>query len=167
MVQPYPNAPQLPPETAVQRPPVPDSVRHAVLAMYLGAVVGLIHAIIWIVTASSTKAAYGRAHPLLSAHKVTNGAHFLVIIGVIAALIGAGLFVWIAQECRGGKNWARITGTVFFGIGVLSALGGLRMAEAPLVKIWTFIIVLAGLVAVILLWQRSSSDYFSTKKPLA
>jgi hypothetical protein len=84
----------------------------------------------------------------------------------IAALIGSGLFIWIAGQSRGGKNWARITGTVFFGIGVLSALGGLRMAEAPLVKVWPFASVLAGLVAVILLWQGTSSNFFNaSKKP--
>jgi hypothetical protein len=164
MVQPYPNAPQVPPETAAPRPSIPDSVRHAVLAMYLGAAVGVIHAVIYVVTASSTKTAYRRAHPLLSDHKVTLGAHVVVIAGAVAALIGAGLFIWIALKCRAGRNWARITGTVFFGIGVLSALGGLRNAEAPLDKFWPFVTVLVGLVAIILLWQGSSSEYFNASK---
>jgi uncharacterized membrane protein len=168
MVQPYPNAPQMPPETAAPRPPVPDSVRHAVLAMYVGAAVGVIHAVIYFVTSSSTKAAYRRAHPLLSDHKVTVAAHVLVIAGAIGALIAAGLFIWMALKCNAGRNWARITGTVFFGIGVLSALGGLRNPVSPLDKIWSFVIVLAGLVAIILLWQRSSSEYFNAgKRPQA
>jgi len=168
MVQPYPNAPQVPPETAAPRPSIPDSVRHAVLAMYVGAAVGVIHAILLIATASTTKADYRSAHPLLSDQKITTGAHVLVIGGAIGALIGTGLFIWIALECRGGKNWARITGTVFFGIGVLSALGGIRMAEAPIAKFWPFVTVLAGLVAIILLWQSSSSSYFKAgDRPLA
>jgi hypothetical protein len=166
MVQPYPGSERMPETT--EPPSAPDSVRHAVMAMYAGAVIGVIHAVLYLVTASSTKAAYARAHPLLSAHRVTTGAHVLVIGGAIVALIGAGLFIWIALECRAGKNWARITGTVFFGIGVLSALVGLGRADAPLVRIWPFLSVLAGLIAIVLLWQGSSSDYFnSAKRPLA
>jgi hypothetical protein len=160
MVQPYPGGGQQLPVTT-ERPPAPDSVSHAVMAMYAGAAIGVIHAILFLVTASSTKAAYGRAHPAVTASKLTTDAHVIVIEGAIAALIGAGLFIWIALECRAGKNWARITGTVFFGIGVLSALNGLRAAEAPVVRIWPVLTVLAGLIAVILLWQASSSDYFS------
>jgi hypothetical protein len=162
MVQPYPGAGRLPETEMAERPPAPDSVRHAVMAMYVGAAVGVIHAVTYLLTASTTKADYARAHPLLSAHKVTAGEHVLVIGGAIAALIGAGLFIWIALECRAGKNWARITGTVFFGIGVLSAFAGLRMAEAPVVKIFPFLSVLAGLVAIILLWQGRSTDYFNS-----
>jgi hypothetical protein len=161
MVQPYPNAPQVPETTATQRPPVPAPVIHAVTLMYVGIAVGVFHALSYILTAASTKAAYGRAHPLLSAHKVTTGAHVLVIGGVVSALVGSALFAWMALECRRGKNWARITGTVFFAIGVLGALAGLRMAEAPLVKVWPFVTVLVGLAAVMLLWRRSSTNYFN------
>jgi hypothetical protein len=168
MVQPYPGGGRLPETETAQRPPAPDSVRHAVMAMYAGAAIGVIHAVLYLATASSTKAAYGRAHPALTAHKLTIDAHALVIEGAIAALIGAGLFIWIALKCRAGRNWARITGTVFFGIGVLSALTGLRAAESPVVRIWPLLTVVAGLVAVILLWQRSSSDYFgAAKTPVA
>lgn len=165
MVQPYPTAAQMP---GAERPSLPASVRNAATAMYVGAAAGVVHAIIYILTRHSIRAAYAKAHPNLTAAKITSGYHVLLYAGAVDAVIGAVLFIWIAQMCLRGRNWARITGTVFFGIGVLGALGGLRLAVSTPDKIFTFVIVLIGLVAVILLWQRSSSDYFSSSsKPVS
>jgi hypothetical protein len=165
MVQPYPTAAQMP---DAERPSLPASVRNAATAMYVGAAVGVVHAIIYILTRHSIRAAYAKAHPHLAAAKITSGYHVLLFGGVIDTLIGAVLFIWIARMCLRGRNWARITGTVFFGIAVLGALGGLRLAVSAPDKIISFVIVLVGLVAVILLWQRSSSDYFgSSSEPVS
>lgn len=165
MVQPYPTAAQMP---GAERPSVPASLRNAVTAMYVGAAAAVVHAIIYILTRHSTRAAYAHAHPHLTAAKITNGEHVLVISGAVGEVIAAVLFIWIAQMCLRGRNWARITGTVFFGVAVLGALGGLRLAVSTPDKIFNFVVVLIGLVAVILLWQRSSSDYFdASSKPVS
>lgn len=164
MVQPYPTAAQMP--EGAQQQPVPGSVRNAVVAMYAGAALSVIHAILYIVTESSTRAAYASKHPHLTAHQITTGAHALEYAGVVDGVVAAVLFIWMAQMCRRGRNWARITSTVFFGLGVLGALGGLVLAVAAVDKIFTFLVVLPGLAAVILLWQSSSSAYFdSSAKP--
>lgn len=159
MVQPYPTAPPTP---AAERPPVPASVRNAAAAMYAGAAAEIIHVILFIVTESSTRAHYASKHPRLTAAKITTGAHALVISGAVGAVIGAVLFIWIALMCLRGRNWARIAGTVFFGLGILGALLELGLALGPVDKIWDFVVVLAGLVAVILLWQGRSSEYFKS-----
>jgi hypothetical protein len=158
MVQPYPTAAQMP---GTERPAVPASVRNAVTAMYAGAAAEIIHVILFLVTVSSTRNAYARKHPRLSAHKITTGAHALVFSGAVGAVIGAVLFIWIALMCLRGRNWARITGTVFFGLGVLGALVEFGVAVSAVDKIWDIVIVLIGLVAVILLWQGPSSDFFN------
>jgi hypothetical protein len=165
MVQPYPTAAQLP---GTEPRSAPASVRNAVKVMYAGAAAEIIHAILFIVTESSTRAHYASKHPRLSAAKVTTGAHALAFSGAIGAVIGAALFIWIALMCLRGRNWARITGTVFFAVGVLGALVELRVALGPVDKIWDFVIVLVGLAAVILLWQGRSSDYFkSSSQPVS
>jgi hypothetical protein len=165
MVQPYPTAAEMP---SSERPSVPSSVRNAVTLMYVGAAAAVIHAILYIVTGSATKTAYADKHPLLSATKITAGAHALEFSGVVGGVIAAGLFIWMAVMCLRGRNWARITSTVFFGIGVLDALAGLAIAVGAVDKIFAFVVVLAGLGAIILLWQGSSSDYFrSPARPYA
>jgi hypothetical protein len=158
MVQNYPTAAQMP---GTERPPVPSSVRNAVMAMYAGAATEIIHVILFIVTESSTRTAYANKHPRLSADKITKGAHALVFSGAVGAVIGAALFIWIALMCLRGRNWARITGTVFFGLGVLGALLEFGVAVSAVDKIWDIVIVLIGLAAIILLWQGSSSAYFN------
>jgi hypothetical protein len=165
MVQPYPTAAEMP---SAERPSVPSSVRNAVTVMYVGAAASVIHAILYVVTASATKTAYADKHPNLSATKITAGARALDFSGAVGGVIAAALFIWIAVMCLRGRNWARITGTVFFGIGVLGAVAGLALAVGAVDKIFEFVVVLIGLGAIILLWQGSSSEYFrSSARPPA
>jgi hypothetical protein len=136
--------------------------------MFVGAAAEVIRGIIYLASPGSLKTAILRARPNLTAHQLSVAQNVAVIEGVVGGLIGAGLFIWIALECRRGKNWARITGTVFFGLGVLSLLVGLRSADVGLNRILGLIVDLIGLVAVVLLWQRSSSEYFGAgKRPVA
>jgi hypothetical protein len=87
----------------------------------------------------------------------------------VGSLVTAGLWVWMAFACRAGKNWARITATVFFGINLLSYLVGVAGAvlwSGPWVPLAlstaTFVI---GLAAVVLLWNRSVAPYFAPRVP--
>ena len=74
--------------------------------------------------------------------------------------MGVGLWIWLAQRCKAGKNWARVTGTVLFGIDTLFQLISFTRSAALAGRIPGLIVWLVGLGAVILLWQRPSSDYF-------
>jgi hypothetical protein len=158
MIQPYTDAVQVP-ET--QPPALPASLRNAVRVMYTGAVVCAIHAIVYLVTAGAEKAAVATKYPHLSAGGVDTVTHIIVIAQFAVAVIGAVLFAWIARSCRSGKNWARVTGTVLFAITVLGALHDLSEPETTVNLAFIFAECLIGLVAVVLLWQRSSSAYFS------
>jgi hypothetical protein len=80
------------------------------------------------------------------------------------------LWLWMAWANKGGRSWARIMATVFFGLLTAGELAGLikfitatnrltvgsSLLVAFLVVYW-----LAGLSAIALLWQRSSSDYYA------
>lgn len=152
MYQPYPGGAQLP-ET--QRPPVPASVRNAVTVMYAGAVASLAYAIVFIMTLSATKRAIEQHSPQLTTSQA------LMASAIVDGLIGAGLWIFIAQACKRGKGWARITGTVLFGINTVQVLGGLPIPVAAPVKIFALVVWLVGLGAVVLLWQGSSSGFFT------
>jgi hypothetical protein len=158
MYQPYPGGAQMP---EAQRPPAPASVRNAIKVMYAGAVASLIGIIIDLTTLSVTKSAIEKHSPQLTASQVNGMQHALIASAIVGGLIGAGLWIFIAWACRSGKSWARITGTVFFGINtVQGGLSNLVVPEAALVKIFWFVVWLVGLAAVVFLWRGSSSAFF-------
>jgi len=161
MYQPYPGTTQRPdslPRT------VPGSVRQGVRAMYGGAVASLVYLISSVATGGSTKSAIERRFPHLTATQVTTEQHVLLITGVVAGVISIAAWILVARACQAGKNWARITGTVLFGLATLDAFGGLVNPVAVPVKILAFVIWLFGLIAVVRLWQATSSAYFKAAR---
>ena len=84
-----------------------------------------------------------------------------LIAGFVAGgVIAAAVWIVLAVACRGGHGWARITGTVLFGLATVDTVVGLTVPLAAAVKIWGLLVWLAGLAAVVLLWRRESSAYF-------
>jgi hypothetical protein len=157
MYQPYPGGAQMP-ETTL--PPAPASVRNAVRVMYAGAVASLVYAIVFIATLSATKSAIATHSPQLTTGQVNGMQQALTTGAIVDGLVGAGLWILIAQACKRGRSWARITGTVLFGICTLGVLGGLTVPGAVPVKIFAFVVWLAGLAAVTFLWRGTSSAFF-------
>ena len=72
------------------------------------------------------------------------------------------LWLGIARACRNGKSWARITGTVLFGLHTLGFLGVLASSHPGigLTKVLTTLSWLIAFGAVVFLWQRPSSAFF-------
>jgi hypothetical protein len=160
--QPYPTGGAAEPEP--QRPAPPTPVLQAVKLMYAGAIVSAISLIITLVTVGSLKTAIHNADPSLSASKLHSAEVAAVAVAVIFGLIGIGLWLWMAYANKAGKNWARITATVFFGLDTLSILTSFRQAEPVLSRVVSIVIWLIGLGAIVLLYQRESSAYFSASK---
>jgi hypothetical protein len=148
----------------VLRPAIPAAVRNAAWVMYAGAVASVVRGVIYLVTTRATKAALEHRFPRLSAAHITTLTHATVIAGSVAGVIGMAAFVWIALECLHGKNWARITATVFCALGILGAFVGLVGGRSPASLIMGFVVAGIGLLSVCLLWQRSSSAYFENTK---
>lgn len=161
MYQPYPGTTQMPDS---QPRTVPGSVRQAVKALYGGAAASLIYLISSVVTQGSTKTAIHKHFPNLSASQVATEQHVLLIAGIVSGLIAIAAWLLIARASQAGKNWARITGTVLFGLATLDALGGLINPVAVPVKILAFVIWLFGLIAVVRLWQAASTAYFKAPR---
>src|SRR5215471_15529096 len=114
MYQPYPGGAQLPEPS--DRPPAPPSVLRAVQVMYLGAAASLVGIIIDMTTLSSTKSEIIKRNPSLTPTQVNNAEHFAIGIFIVEGLIGVALWLWMAQSCKAGRNWARIVSTVLFGL---------------------------------------------------
>ena len=140
---------------------VPQSVLRAVQVMYVGLAASLIGIIIDLTTLSSTRSEILRRNPSFTTAQVNTAEHVEIGILIVGGLIGAALWLWMAQSCKAGKGWARVVSTVFFGIDTLSVLvGATGVQGGGLARFYGFVVWVIGLVAIILLWRRSSSDYF-------
>jgi hypothetical protein len=158
MYEPYPSGGQAP--APGQRPPAPPSVRTAVKLMYGGAVVSAISLILGLFTLGSTRHAISAADPRLTPAQVGTAVSVEVTVVLVGGLIGIGLWLWMAWASGRGHNWARITGTVFFGLYTLGMIGDVSR-PAPvgsrIVEILSWVI---GLATVVMLWRGESGAFF-------
>jgi serine/threonine protein kinase len=144
----------------VGRPPavaLPDSMRNAIGLMYAGAAYTLVYAIGVIIVASA----------IISKHPVRATAGHVTVGGVAAltvvlSVIEIALWLGIARACRARQSWARVTGTVLFGLHTLGFLGVLVNSHPGLglTKVLTTLSWLIACGAVVFLWQRPSSAFF-------
>ena len=162
MYQPYPGGTQMPEPS---RPPVPQSMTRAVQVMYAGAVVSLIGIIVDLTTLSSTKSKIQSQHHDWTVTQVNNAEHVAIGIFIVSGLLGAALWVWMAQANKAGKSWARIVATVLFAIDTLNVALGAATPGGGVTRIYGLVVWLIGLAATILLWQRTSSDYYRAASP--
>jgi uncharacterized membrane protein (UPF0136 family) len=162
MYQPYPTGAQMP---EIERPPVPPQVANAVKVMYLGAATSILGIIVDILTVNATKTAIERRSHKLTMSQIDASQHALVAGFIVGGLIGAAAWILVARNCQGGKNWARITGTVLFAIATIDTIVGVTAPLAFAVKIWGVAVWLIGLTAVVFLWQRPSTEFFTAPRP--
>jgi hypothetical protein len=159
MYQQYPGGPGSA-EPAAGPASAPQSVIRAARVMYVGAAASLVGIVIDFFLRHSIRTAIIQHNTKLTAAQVNDTYHTELVVLVVVGLIGAGLWLWMARSCLAGKSWARITSTVFFAIATIDALAGAAMANGGSTRFYGFIVWIIGLVAIVFLWQRSSSDYF-------
>jgi hypothetical protein len=144
-----------------QRGPAPSSVLNAVKLMYAGAAITTVAIIVSLLTIDSTRTAVRKAndHSTLTAHQITQLANFVIVAGVVSSFIAIGLWLWMAWKTGQGRGWARIVSSVLFALCTLDQLSLLK-AGVAIGTIFEVVTWLVGLGAIVLLWQRSSSEYF-------
>ncbi|MEV0059686.1 hypothetical protein [Nocardia sp. NPDC050718] len=170
---PYPSATPYPAAPVDAGPKVvPQNVQIAFYVMLAGAVVTVLSAAYMLTTIDKI-----RSDALDASGGVFRGDDLDVLVyaglagGILTSLVTTGLWVWMAFACRAGKNWARITGTVFFGLNVLSSAVSVISALAtgtgadPQSLAFTVVLVLIGLAAVVLLWNPRSAAFFAKAPP--
>jgi hypothetical protein len=160
-MQPYPTSGQVP--EPAQRPSAPNSVRTAVNLMYAGAALSVVGLIVGLASIGSLRSAIKKADPKFTSSQVHTAEVASVVLLVLVGVIAIGLWLWMARASLSGRNYARITGTVLFGIYTLLLLSSLRRPDAGVGLIFDAVEWLAGLGAVIMLWRRESSAYFSPR----
>ena len=147
MYQPYPGGAD---RSAVDRP-TPSPVRQAVLVMYVGAALSVIRVIVVLVTKASLKADIAsraaRAAVPLTASQINAAETAAIVFSVVVGVIGAGLWIVNARGSADGQKWAQVTG-----------------GQPVVDRICPAVVWLAGLSAVVLLWQRSSRVFFGRRQ---
>jgi len=165
MYQPYPTSGEQPPEP--QRPPIPNSVQTAVKLMYAGAALSFVELVVGLATIGSLKSAIEAAGRRAGKHYTPHQVHQLevtsIIFAVIVGVIAIGLWLWMARANQAGHSYARITGTVFFGLNTLFLFLSLAQPHASVGLIFNVLVWLVGLGAVIMLWRKESGPYFSQR----
>jgi hypothetical protein len=174
MYQPYPGGDQPPQQTGqmgqsgapVPRS-IPQSVARAVQVMYIGAAASLIGIVIELLLRHSLRSYISdhatRNGKRLTATQVADTYHAELVVLVVVGLIGIVLWIWMAQMNKRGRNWARITSTVFFALDTLGAIGGLAggsLSGGSANRFYGLVVWVIGGIAIILLWRRSSTEYF-------
>ena len=162
----YPQYPQYPP-AAPARPGPPRSIVNAVRLMYTGAALAVINGIVGIATLPALKRMIEQRRPALSPSSVNALSGFLVAMLIAGAVIGGGLWFWMAWANKRGHSWARILSTVFFGIYTINVMTGFAQASIAANRTIGVVEWVVGLAAVVFLWQRQSSNYYAAIKQSA
>jgi hypothetical protein len=167
MYQPYPGGGSTPEPSGtpgVPVGPVPTSISRAVRVMYAGAVASLIGIGIDFIGIGGLRTRIANANHKLTPAQVTNAEHVAVAFFIVGGLIAIALWLWMARANGAGKSWARIVSTVFFAVDTISQFVGLAGGASAAGRIFGIVVWLIGLTAVILLWQRTSSEYFASSQ---
>ena len=139
------------------RVPMPDSVRGAVRLMYASAAYAVIWAICAVLIVDRGK------NPFAS---LTLGSE--TGVAAISCVIQVTVWLWVARACRAGRSWARVAGTVFFGLyTVVALLVLIRYRHFSPGFIGTALIAATWLIgggATLLLWQRRSGLFFKAAR---
>jgi hypothetical protein len=169
----YPHYPDAPQEQWGQQPgpPVeqPSSVRTAVLLMRVGAVVSLLSLVATLLTLSSLKSQI-RDQLVSSDRQVSDSMvdaayGTAIVFSVVLALIGVGLWLWMAWKNGQGRGWARIVATVLGGLNVLLTLISVVSGNATtLALVLSLVNLVLAVVILVLLWKKESSAFFASRR---
>jgi serine/threonine protein kinase len=135
---------------------LPASMKTSVRLMYAGAAYSLIDAFFVV----------GGFNIAIS-QRLTNGqANTPVLLALIAVagLIEAAVWLSVARACKNRRSGARVTGTVLFGLHTLGLIAVVANSTPDLgpTKVVVVIGWLVACAAVVFLWQRSSTAFFSS-----
>src|SRR3954471_21760069 len=172
MTDPYPTTPPsgsynqygVPNPPAARRPgpvspaPRPKPVDLAVKLMYAGAALSLV-SIVATLTGIDAIRKQLEDDGDMTPSQIDTAVAVGVTFGIVAAVIGAALWILNAIFCGRGANWSRIFGTVLGGLSVLFWLIGLTQEQSALSHILGAVQVILAAAIIFLLWRPESNRF--------
>jgi len=142
------------------RPAMPPSMVTAVRLMYAGAA----YALVWAIGTIVVWASIVKHHPIAGDHRLAGATGLAIVLSAV----DIALWLGIARACRRGRSGARVAGTALFALHTLGVLSVVASAQAGLgpAKVLTLIGWLIGFGAVVALWRRPSSAFFTARASL-
>lgn len=150
-------------------PPRPGPLGTAVVLMWIGAGLALVNAL-------STFLFIDDIRTQVEDQRRDSGAQLTdstidaavsigIAVGVVSGLITIGLWIWMAVKNGQGRSWARVTATVFGGLGILfSGLGlvgsGIGAESTPLSVGSSALNLLLAIATLIMLWNSQNAEYY-------
>lgn len=166
----YPGHYAAPQFAAVERP---QSIRIAVLLMYVGAALALIGGIFGLFTVElGIQLGLNQENLALNVREyeaVATIGRVVAYAGVIFGMVvGTGLWIWMAMANNAGRKWARIVATVFAAISIIGGLVSMIMngANHTLIlgsMIFGILTLIVSVAALVYLWLKPSTEYYNFK----
>jgi hypothetical protein len=129
--------------------------------MYAGAAltaIGLVISVVGLATGEEALRASHRHATLAQLHATQN---FLITAAVIQGLIEIGAWLLMARANRSGLKWARIVATALFALGTWNLIAHVIGTATITNLVYTALIWVVGFGAVLFLWRKDSSAYFT------
>lgn len=170
----YPGAPQGPggygaaPQMSgggMQAPvdmPKPKSIDLAVKLMYVGAALSLLGILASFLMKGAIEDQVRDAGTVAS-EDIDTAVNGALIMGVVAGLIGIGLWVLMAVTNGAGKSWARIVATVLGALNILFTLIGFTQPSPMATKLVNLVSVVLAAAILFFLWKPESTAYYNAK----
>jgi hypothetical protein len=80
---------------------------------------------------------------------------------IFTGLVPCGLWLWMAWKNGAGREWARVLSTIFFGFMSLQLIPDVLIRSSGVTGLTGIAEWVAGLIAIVLLYQRDSSQFFA------
>jgi hypothetical protein len=140
----------------------PESIRVAVNLMYIGAGLAALRIVLVLLLIGSLRDRIRDNNPGFTDNQVDQGVTVGVAFAIVFALIGVGLWLWMAHENGAGKMWARTVATVLGVLNIISAL--LLLAGSAMgVNLFGLVSIALAVAILVLLYRPDATAYYKAR----
>jgi drug/metabolite transporter (DMT)-like permease len=150
--------------TVRDRGPLPNTLRIAVLLMFVGALAALVGVVVTLTNTDHIRQLFEDTVPKMTPDKIDSATTFAIVQQIVLNVIRAAIWVVLAIFVRQGKQWARILSTLVTIVGVALILRGIGETDELGSAIAGWGQVVCGVLAVILIWLPQSMPWFRPRE---
>jgi uncharacterized membrane protein (UPF0136 family) len=161
----YPSYPQMPgyAETPTEPPPTPpQDVDRASKILYGLAGLGILNTLLSFTMKAQIRDAIRDRYPDYTADELDSTVNAFLGIAVVVGIVFALIYVLLARKVLQGRNWARIVATILLAFNALNLLS-VGQPQPALLRALGVIAALAAIAALVFLWRRQASEFFSAQ----